>query len=63
MRPYVFGVVPANAFNPACTERVHAYVCAYITMAFNTDLQLEDKDAFSMWMSHFLSDILWHHEQ
>jgi hypothetical protein len=58
MHFYVFGVIPANGFFSACTERVCAYVLAYITMAFNTALQLADRDALSMWMSHPLWDTL-----
>jgi hypothetical protein len=58
MRPYVFGFVPVKGFPPACTERVRAYVRAYITMAFNTALQFADRDALSMWMSHPLWDTL-----
>jgi hypothetical protein len=58
MRPYVFGFFPAKGFAPACTERMRAYVLSYITMAFNTNLQLTDRDALSMLMSHPLWDTL-----
>jgi hypothetical protein len=58
MQPYKFGVIPAAGFPTACTERVRAYVRAYIKMAFNTASEIADNNALSMWMSQPLSDIL-----
>jgi hypothetical protein len=58
MRPYKFGVISTDGFPTACTERVRAYVRAYIKMAFNTDSKISDSNALSMWMSHPLYEIL-----
>jgi hypothetical protein len=63
MQPYESGVIPAAGFPIACTERVRAYVCTYINMAFNTAFEIADSNALSMWMSHPLSDILFRLKQ
>jgi hypothetical protein len=55
---YEFGVSPAAGLPTACTERVRAYVRAYIKMALNTDSKIADSNALSMWMSHPLYEIL-----